>query len=154
MKKVFLGLAALLMIVGMVGCSSNSPKPVAEKFLTSFWHMDYKEAKKYATQDTKDMLDMLEQLSTTMPDSDKVHARNIKVDVKDVKEEGDKAVVTFVTSDIKDEKQLNLVKQDGQWLVNLTKNDNIGGEEGPEEEPVTQDTTSAAVVPDTTGVAQ
>lgn len=142
MRKLFLGFAALMLIIGMASCSTNAPKPVAEKFLIAFWHMDYKEAKKYATQHTKDMIDMLEQMSTTIPDSDKVNARKISVEVKDVKEEGDKAVVTFVTSDIKEEKQLNLVKQDGQWLVNLTKNDNIGGEEDMDDAP-TEDTTGA-----------
>ncbi|MBN9482660.1 MAG: hypothetical protein BGO70_07290 [Bacteroidetes bacterium 43-93] len=127
MKKIFLGLAAILTFT-LVSCSSNSPKAVAQKFLEHFWHMEYKDAKEYSTDVTKDMLDMLEQVSTIMPDSAKQNAKKIKVDIKDVKENGDKAVVSFTTSEMPEEKQLNMVKQNGKWLVNLTKNDNLGDE--------------------------
>ncbi|MGN6477695.1 MAG: hypothetical protein ACTHKV_10755, partial [Flavipsychrobacter sp.] len=58
----------------------------------------------------------------------KQNAKKIKVDIKDVKENGDKAVVSFTTSEMPEEKQLNMVKQNGKWLVNLTKNDNLGDE--------------------------
>lgn len=143
MKKIVFGIvAAVIIATGFTSCTSNSPKPVAEKFLNSFWHMDYKEAKTVSTDVTKDMLDMLEQVSTTMPDSAKQTAKRVVVTIKDVKESGDKAVVTFTTSEIKEEKQINLVKKDGKWLVNLTKNDDFSSEAS------TPDSTSSTTPPD------
>jgi hypothetical protein len=44
---------------------------------------------------------------------------------------------------MKDEKKLNLIKQNDKWLVNFTKNDDFMNEE-QEEEPVVQPDTAVA----------
>ena len=147
MNKVFSVLSiAFIAAIVLAGCTSNSPKPVAEKFLNSFWHMDYKDAKTVSDSATIQMIEMLETMSTTMADSDRQDAKKISVTVKDEKLINDtSAVVTYITSEIKEEKTLRLVKKNGKWLVNLTKNDNTLDE--PQQQP---DTTQTQETADTT----
>lgn len=107
--------------------------------------MEYDKAKEVATDDTKKLLDMMEQFSSVLPDSSKANAQKIKVEIKDVKEEGDKAVVTYVTSESPNEQKLDMVKQNGKWLVQWSKQDgNNEMNDVPEEEPVMDDSTAAA----------
>jgi len=126
MKKVLLSLAAVLVFaISMVSCNSNSPKASADKFLTGLLHYDYEAAKSVSTEETKKMIDLMAQFSAMMPDSVKQASKKIAVNIKDVKEEGDKATVTYTTSDDTQEKKLNLVKQDNKWLVQYSKMDNM-----------------------------
>ena len=147
MKKIFPALSiAFMAAIVLAGCGSNSPKPVAEKFLNSFWRMEYKEAKTVADSPTVQMIEMLETMSATLADSDRQNAKKISVTIKDEKMINDSnAVVTYITSEMKEEKPLRLVKKDGKWLVNFTKNDNMMDE--PEQQP---DTTQAQETTDTT----
>lgn len=148
MKKI-LSFVALIAVFA-VSCSSNSPKAAAEKFLNSFFHMEYKEAKEVSTEETKKVLDMIEQFSTMMPDSSKQSAKKIKIEIKDVKEEGDKATVTYTTSESTQEQKLTMVKQNGKWLANYSKQDGGMGAEGDAsnepmtEEPMTDSTAAPA----------
>ena len=151
MKKLLFSLAAVcLLAISLVSCSSNSPKASAEKFLNNLYHMDYKEAKTVATEDTKKILDMMEQFSSMMPDSAKDNAKKIKVTIKDEKIDGDKAIVTYTTSESTTEQKVDLVKENGKWLVKYSKQDGGGdmsGEEPmPTEEPMT-DSTGAPITP-------
>ena len=147
MKKVLLSLAAVLVLaVSFVSCNSNSPKASADKFMTGLLHYDYEAAKSVSTEETKKMIDLMAQFSAMMPDSMKQAAKKVKVNIKDSKEEGDKAVVTYTTSDDPAEKKLNMVKQDGKWLVQYSKMDEGNGTEEPslpEEETTPADTTTA-----------
>lgn len=151
MKKFLLSAASIILLaITIVSCNSNTPKGTADKFLNSLYHMDYKQAKTVSTDNTKKMLDMMEQFSAMMPDSSKESAKKIKVDIKDVKEEGDKATVIYTTSASTGEQKLDLVKQNGKWLVEYSKQDNGGGGESnepqPAEEPAMTDTTAAPAV--------
>lgn len=144
MKNIFFSIGvALTLVMSLVSCDSNSPKPIADKWLNGLYHLDYKSAKEVSTDDTKQLLETLEQFSTIYPDSVKEEMKKIKVDIKDVKEEGDKATVTYTTSDEPSEKTLNLVKQNGKWLVKWTKQDQMGDAAGDEmEEPAMSDSTT------------
>lgn len=145
MKKALLSIAAIcLLAISITSCSNNSPKASADKFLTSLYHMEYAKAKEVATDDTKKLLDMMEQFSSVLPDSSKQSAKKIKVDIKDVKEEGDKATVTYVTSESPNEQKLDMIKQNGKWLVQWSKQD--GGNDMndmPADEPAMDDSTAA-----------
>lgn len=144
MKKLLLSLAATFVLaIALTSCNTNSPKAAADKFLTNLYHMDYEGAKEVATEDTKKMLDMMAQFSSMMPDSTKENAKKIKVDIKDVKEDGDKATVIYTTSESTGEQKIDLVKQNGKWLVQYNKQD-TGGDmtDQPAEEPVMTDTTA------------
>ena len=150
MKKALLSLTAVLVLaIGMTSCNSDSPKASADKFLTGLMHYDYEAAKSVSTEETKKMIDLMAQFSAMMPDSVKQAAKKVKVNIKDATEEGDKATVTYTTSDDPQEKKLNLVKENGKWLVQYSKMDEM--EEGamddttapPADETGTADTTTA-----------
>jgi len=131
MKKLFLSFAVLALIAFSISsCGSKSdPKDVAQKFLNALAKMDYEGAKKYGTPETGKMLDMLSSFSSMMPDSVKNKAKDVKVDIKNVKEEGDKCEVVYKNSEKEEEQTLNLVKKDGKWLVNMTKDESMGATE-------------------------
>jgi hypothetical protein len=132
MKKILLSVLALMIAaVMLVSCNKNSPKDVATAWLNGFYHMDYDAAKKISTEDTKNLLSQLQQLSGMIPDSSKKEMKKIVVTVKDLKEEGDKATVTYTTSDKPaQEEKLPMVKQNGKWLVQFSKGDAMGGADG------------------------
>jgi len=137
MKKTLLSLMAVaLVIVSMISCGSKSdPKGVALNYLNALKKMDYETAKKFGTPETGKMLDMISSFSSMVPDSIKDQAKNVKIEIKEAKEEGDKCTVKFISSDKPDaEETLDLVKKDGKWLVNMTKDDMGGGASEPASE--------------------
>jgi hypothetical protein len=146
MKKALLSLTAVLVLaIGFAGCDSNSPKASADKFMTGLLHYDYDAAKSVSTEETKKMIDLMASFSAMMPDSIRQEAKKVKVNIKDSKEEGDKAVVTYTTSDDPAEKKLNLVKENGKWLVQYSKMDEGMGEDAtlPADDQPLPDTTQA-----------
>ena len=130
MKKFLLSFSGLLLAAVMVvSCNKNSAKDVANTWLTSFYHMDYETAKKVSTDDTKNLLSQLQQLTGMISDSSKTEMKKLIVTVKDVKETGDTAAIAVYTlsdSPTK-EQQIDLVKRSGKWLVQFSKNDQMGG---------------------------
>jgi len=130
MKKMLLSLTLLLgLTLTLNSCKTNTPKAVADKFLSSLYHYDYESAKEVSTEETKKMLDMIAQFSDAMPDSMRKEAQKIKIKIKDVKEENDKATVLYEISDEPTEKTIHLVKQEGKWLVQWSKMDAEAGAE-------------------------
>jgi hypothetical protein len=129
MKKISVFfVSVLLMAIISVSCNKNSAKEVATTWLTSFYHIDYETAKKFSTEDTKNLIATLQQFTNMVPDSTKKEMKKLNVNVKDVKEEGDKAVATYTISDNPGKDQtINLVKKDGKWLVQFSKNDQMSG---------------------------
>jgi thioredoxin-related protein len=126
MKKF---LISTLLLVGLVSTScnnKNSPKEVATTWLNSFYHLDYETAKKLSTEDTKNILATLQQFTTMIPDSMKKDTKKVVITIKDLKEDGDKAVATYTTSNDPKEQSLPLVKQGGKWLVQWSKSDMSG----------------------------
>lgn len=101
-------------------CSSNSPKVVAEQFLLAVAKADLDQAKKLCDSNTRELLDQANYLSM-VPDSVKEEGRKLKITIKDVKEIGDKAVVTYTTSKLDENQIISLVKIDNKWLVQLDK---------------------------------
>jgi hypothetical protein len=152
MKKVifsFVAVAFAALTIVSCGGSKSDPKAVATSFLNARNSMDYETAKKFGTPETGKMIDMMASFSSMMPDSMKNEAKKIKVEIKDVKEEGENATVTYSESLKPGDQTLKMVKKEGKWLVNMSKEDMGGGaagEEGataPAEEAVTSDSTVA-----------
>ncbi len=110
----------------LISCSKNTPKEVAHTWLTGFNRMDFEQAMKLSTPDTKNLLSSLMELTEGVTDSGKAELKKITVTINDVKEDGDKAVVTYISSDNPVEQKLNLVKQNDKWLVLFTKTDLVG----------------------------
>jgi len=148
MKLTLYRLSLLVCLAFFAGCNKNTPKEVARTWLTSFNHMEFEQAMKVSTNDTKNLLSSLNELTSGVSDSGKTEVKKITVEIKDVKEEGDKAVVTYKSSDNPTEQKLNLVKQNDKWLVLFTKTDLVGvippDEDAEVEAPVT-DSSSAPV---------
>ncbi len=130
MKKIILSITAFVLIAFTIAScgGKNDPKDVALNYLNALKSLDYEGAKKFSTPETGKMLDMLSSFSSMMPDSMKEQAKKIKITIKEAKEEGDKCVVKFVSSDKPEaEEVINMVKKDGKWLVNMGKDDMQGG---------------------------
>ncbi len=116
--------AAVLML-GMAGCMDNSPEAVADKFLNAFYHKDYDKARQVSTEKTIELVNLMEQFTMQQPDSVLQKAKLIKIDILEVKEDGDKATVTYTASSMPGEQRLKLEKQNGKWLVSHSKQDDM-----------------------------
>ena len=123
MKKGFIKIIAVVAIATMFGCSGNSPESVAEKFLKAMNKMDYDGAKKYGTEDTGKMLDMLSGFMKMMPDSSK---KETNFEIISLTAVDNKATVTYFDDKNDGEQVLNLIKIENQWKVSMNK-DNLGG---------------------------
>lgn len=125
MKNSILKSLLIVAVIALSSCNKGEPEAVAEKFLTNFYQMNYAEAKTVATAKAKDILLIAEKISSKLQDSTNVDYKSIKVDIVKVQEEKDKAIVTYTLSTDPTERHLNLVKENGEWLANLTKEDNM-----------------------------
>ena len=124
MKNGLLKASTVLMICFLVACSGNSPKSVAKNFLDAMNKMDFDGAKKYGTEDTGKMLDMLSGFAKMMPDSAK---KEVKTDITSEKIEGDKATCTYKEEGKDGEQIIHLVKENGKWKEAMSKDDMNSG---------------------------
>ena len=109
----------------LTACGGGGPEGATINFLEAMYSGDFEEAKKYATTDTKSMLTMLESFGAKDQFADKMGEADIDFKVVETKIDGDKAVCTVkMTSSQEDSDQdmpMNLVKEDGKWLVSMDK---------------------------------
>lgn len=139
--RIFKAVSLVSIVLFIISCGGgDSPKSVAEHFLKAMNKMDYETAKKYGSEDTGRLLDMMSGFAKMIPDS----AREEKsFEIKDEKIDGDKATVTYVQSGEVGEQTLDLVKIDGKWKVAMSKDSMNGEEEGTiDSGATTTDTTS------------
>lgn len=126
MKNLKLFAIVVLASLAFVACQKETPEAVAKKFLGHLQKKEYDEAKKLGTEATGKFLDMmksLEQMGGAAAETpETAPAENLKCTV-----DGDTAVCTYTQNG--EEQKLDLVKQDGKWLVNMSKEDSMGGTE-------------------------
>jgi len=104
------------------GChSGNGPKETALKFLTAVQQMNYTEAQKYATDDSRNMLQALAAFQKMMPPSAQEKYRNEHFEITNVEINGDEADVTYTSNQDTTNKTLKLKKENGRWKVFFTK---------------------------------
>ena len=120
MKNGLLKASTTAMIFFLVSCSGGSPKSVAENFLKAMNKMDFDGAKKYGTEDTNKMLDMLGGFAKMMPDSAR---KDVKTEITSEKIEGDKATYTYKEEGKDGEQTIHLVKVGNDWKVAMSKDD-------------------------------
>lgn len=120
MRFTFMILAASLFMAAC-GSKADGPKEVATKFLTHINAMEFEEAKQFGTKETNELLDMLKGFAAMGGEEQKPEATAFEI--KDAKEEGETATVTYRSEGSEEDETLNLVKQDGKWLVNISKED-------------------------------
>lgn len=102
----------------------NEPRSIAYKWLTGFYHLDYDEARKYATSDTRAMIDEMAALSGYIVDSARRQMLGLTIGIKDCQQVAHRAIVTYTLSDNKNQDQLLfLTDSSGQWQVQFRKED-------------------------------
>ena len=127
MRLNFKQILLSVIVATFIACGGgDTPKSVAEKFLKSLNKMDYETAKKYGSEDTGKLLDMMSGFANLMPDSAK---QERSFEMKEEKINGDKATVTYAASGEEGEQSLNLIKIDGKWKVAMSK-DSMNDTEG------------------------
>jgi hypothetical protein len=141
--KMFKIISAAAIVVFLISCGGgDSPKSVAEHFLKAMNKMDYETAKKYGSEDTGRLLDMMSGFAKMIPDS----ARQEKsFEIKDEKIDGDKATVTYLQQGEEGEQSLDLVKLDGKWKVAMSKDSMNGEESGTIDSGATSTDTSSSL---------
>ncbi len=118
-----LRLISIILVAGICfsACErEKTPESVAEKFLNYLEEGEFNKAKDLGTQNTHTILETLqafEDLGEQFGETEKEEPRNI-TDVE-CNVEGDVAKCTYMADDEKGE--LDLVKQDGKWLVDMKK---------------------------------
>lgn len=105
----------------------NTPKAVADNFLKAWSKADFEEAKKYGTDDSKKLLDMMNSFKTMVEDTS--FKRDMNYEIVREKVEGDNATVFYKEEGSNVESHLPLVKVNGEWKVNVSK-ESINGAEG------------------------
>lgn len=118
MKTPFVLALCTAVLLTACGGGASTPSDVASKFLGHTNKMEFKEAKKYATKATGEVLDMIGGMAAMMPKED---PKSFKIVSEKI--DGDKATVTYRTDGKEEDETLNLVKEDGKWLVNMSKED-------------------------------
>ncbi len=154
MKKVIKFAVVILAVIAFNACkNAGKPEDVAEKFYKHLAKLEYDDAKAIGTEATGKMLDMMKSMTSVGGDEAKkqmeeakkaeIKIENMKCDVKE-----DKAICTFkatVAGKEAKEEKLNLLKKDGKWLVDMKKEDSMGGgSTPPPAETTPADSTQAA----------
>ena len=117
MKKFLMLAAVFAGMFILTGCS-DSPKDVAEKWVTALIDGDVEEANKYSTSDAKVLNAMF--VSAMEKDEDQKKEMEKALDAIDDAEEkidGDTAKLVFKDG----EGNIDLKKVDGEWKVNVEK---------------------------------
>ena len=100
--------------------------------MKSFSDGDFEKAKEYATVDTRSMISMLESFGVKDQMEEMGLGTKSKFSVKNSEVSDNKATVTLEITDADSEKEempIALVKKDGEWLVDMDKED-LGKENG------------------------
>jgi hypothetical protein len=110
---------ALLAVVVLWACGgAGGAKEVGEKFLTAMAKGDIEGAKKFATKDAQASLDMM------AGTADAKKANPDKIEIGEVKEDGDKATLSYKENGT--DKTLDLVKEGGEWKAAWSKGGGSG----------------------------
>ncbi|MCF8448862.1 MAG: WG repeat-containing protein [Taibaiella sp.] len=111
----------------------NEPRSIAYKWLTGFYHMSYEEASKYATEDTRALLDQFASISDMISDSSRQRMSGLIIGIKGLKESGNRAIVTYTLSDNRNKEQLLfLIRTNNKWRVQFSKNEEAAEDSGQE----------------------
>jgi hypothetical protein len=126
MRSFRLFTLAFLLAIAFNACkSTDSPEAVTEKFMNHLIAGEFTQAKEYGTESTQQMMQMFEALESlggeTFAEDDVTpeQIKNIECDV-----DGDFAVCRFEEDG--ETSELNLLKIDGKWLVDMKKENPFG----------------------------
>ncbi|MFN8143085.1 MAG: DUF4878 domain-containing protein [Bacteroidia bacterium] len=128
MKIKITSVLAISVFILFFSCGKgDSPRAVADSFLKAFHEQDFEAAKKYGTEDTRKLMETMAGFSKMVQDSGQT--AEVKYEIISEKIEGDNAVVMYKEEGKEGEIPLNLMRVDGKWKVNMTK-ESLNGAEG------------------------
>ena len=116
LKRMLIAVAVALLVLGMASCGDgeSSPTTAANAFIAAVEKGDAKEMEKVATKDTVALIGMFgEKAADSIKEYGKITNTTEEID-------GDKAVVSL-TFENGNTEELTLIKEDGKWLVNISK---------------------------------
>lgn len=133
MNKYLVFIFISLMYV-TVACKKNTPSYVALQFLQAINNNDFTKAKKYCTENTKKIMEVMESMAKMIP-KEQLNKGKVKENIIVLREEiaGNTALIIYKTSKSDKEEQLKMKKVDGKWLVSMDKSD-LGDKKNPFEE--------------------
>lgn len=117
--NLFILAAAALFMTACGGSTSEGPKEVASKFIKHVNNLEFDKAKAYGTESTNQILDMIAGFAGMANEKPETTG----FEILDVKEDGDKATVTYRNEGADADETISLVKKDGKWLVDMNKED-------------------------------
>jgi hypothetical protein len=125
MKKIMFVLAILGGIVLYTGCKSSGgdPKKTLESFFDALAKKDIEGARKFATAESKSMLDMME-MGMKMAKEDAKETEKYdktKMEFGEPKIEGDKATIAVKEKASGESTNFTLKKEGGEWKVAFDK---------------------------------
>jgi hypothetical protein len=125
MKKVLLFFVAAAFITSC-GVNKKDPKAVTEAFVMAFANQEWDKAKEFATKESAEMIDGIKGMMAMAPKDEK--AEKVKIKSIECKEDGDKCncQVEYETGADKLGSSYDLVKVDGNWLVDFKKDTGMG----------------------------
>lgn len=123
MKKILFAIV-MLSTVSLFSCNSGGgdPKAVLGQFFDALSKNDIEAARKLATKDSKQMIDMMEmgmKMAKDKKESDKFKKENMEIG--EAKIDGDKAVVPVKEKESGESLNYTLKKEDGGWKVAFDK---------------------------------
>ena len=130
MRKLFYSLFATLAVIALVGCSSNSPRNVAEKAIDCSIKEDYRGFLDlvYFSESDKEKkegyIQMIEEKAKKNKKENAPKIESYEFVSEDVDEEAGKAKVVFEVNydnGKTHEQTIDLVKVDGKWYINMKK---------------------------------
>jgi ketosteroid isomerase-like protein len=103
------------------GGSSDDPQAVAKDFLTALSDEDYEKAKELGTENTVQMLGLIESMAGMAPEGEDMDMSTDMdaIEWGETEIDGDKAVVHYTAEGNKE--KLDMVKVDGKWKVDMKK---------------------------------
>ena len=126
MKKVYNILLFAFIMVGMIACGADTSTPEAavKGFTKAMGAGDFDKAADFATEDTKELLKMLNGLKNMgggeLPDM----GGDVKIDKVECEIDGDEGTCTVCCDeDGNPEDPVKVKKVDGKWLVHISKED-------------------------------
>lgn len=124
MRKVIFYLVVAMSAL-FVSCSGNGPEAAAKNFVEHTSKGEFAEAKKYCTERTAAMVSMLEGMAGEKAAEMKEKNKDIKVNIVSSEIKEDKAKVKYTVSGGEggdsSEKELDLVKEEDEWKVDMNK---------------------------------
>ena len=116
-KLVTIGLVCVSGML-LIGCGQQSPRDVARSFTENMAKGNVQEAKKYASEQTGQILDMVASFGAMEINPD------FRFIFEDQTIDGNRAVVRFREARESDIESINLIRIDGKWKVHEEKDAN------------------------------